>query len=577
MSFITKEKLAKANEAMKATVNSAGSAVKNTVDTANDLVSGRWHSLMVQKGFPLPFLTKKDGTEVTVTGSTEVLHITQAQADERFAGLKEAEQKLNDAVQAYIDADEKLSAEDKKLKDVIPSWNNISGCYDFSSQEYKDWRAFRAPINALPQFEELTKQWMGEYPLTKKAYLKLIEDGYTFQIINGYSVEISAEYDRFLTKAKNFRKQLVHLLEESAFILACREAFIKLNKMGEYADNSKVITNEEELMQQLRDSWIDEMSSRDYVSTIAKECGYTINPVTHQLVFENEKDIIIAIICEKLWDLAQKAYFYESRQEFIDMMSHGDFLSAPREFCLGLKSFNTNPDGTSPFEYPVYRNVDGVITPVTDEDGNILHKSVTTNHLLARMSEFFDVDYGIDDTDLAYIVGASVEEVVKFRAIRNQNSGKTEKIEIFSGKYGFLSNFYSVGVTITDKDGISYTNMEAYFQAQKVLPGQRGLNIKEGFANLDPKLAKTRGNKLPFIRKDWEKIKEQVMLEGLRQKFAPGSELAEKLIATCDMELIEGNNHGDTEWGVVNGVGDNKLGKLLMKVRSELLEAAAPV
>jgi predicted NAD-dependent protein-ADP-ribosyltransferase YbiA (DUF1768 family) len=36
------------------------------------------------------------------------------------------------------------------------------------------------------------------------------------------------------------------------------------------------------------------------------------------------------------------------------------------------------------------------------------------------------------------------------------------------------------------------------------------------------------------------------------------------------VELIEGNWWGDTYWGVCNGVGENHLGKLLMKIRDYL-------
>lgn len=39
---------------------------------------------------------------------------------------------------------------------------------------------------------------------------------------------------------------------------------------------------------------------------------------------------------------------------------------------------------------------------------------------------------------------------------------------------------------------------------------------------------------------------------------------------TGDAELIEGNNWGDTFWGVCNGRGENMLGKLLMEIRDYL-------
>jgi len=48
--------------------------------------------------------------------------------------------------------------------------------------------------------------------------------------------------------------------------------------------------------------------------------------------------------------------------------------------------------------------------------------------------------------------------------------------------------------------------------------------------------------------------------------------LTRALIATGDTELIEGNDWEDTFWGVCNGMGENNLGKLLMKVRQSLFE-----
>lgn len=59
------------------------------------------------------------------------------------------------------------------------------------------------------------------------------------------------------------------------------------------------------------------------------------------------------------------------------------------------------------------------------------------------------------------------------------------------------------------------------------------------------------------------------MYELLISKFSdPG--LRDKLIATGDAELIEGNNHWDRYCGVCRSEGQNKLGKLLMKVREEV-------
>lgn len=44
------------------------------------------------------------------------------------------------------------------------------------------------------------------------------------------------------------------------------------------------------------------------------------------------------------------------------------------------------------------------------------------------------------------------------------------------------------------------------------------------------------------------------------------------LINTGDAELIEGNSWGDTFWGECNGIGENNLGKILMKIRKEIVD-----
>ena len=53
-------------------------------------------------------------------------------------------------------------------------------------------------------------------------------------------------------------------------------------------------------------------------------------------------------------------------------------------------------------------------------------------------------------------------------------------------------------------------------------------------------------------------------------KFTQNQFLKEKLLATGDAYLIEGNTWGDRVWGQVNGVGQNRLGKILMEVRDML-------
>lgn len=135
-------------------------------------------------------------------------------------------------------------------------------------------------------------------------------------------------------------------------------------------------------------------------------------------------------------------------------------------------------------------------------------------------------------------------------------------IDKFNGKYDFLSNYYVAPVTY---NGLTFQSNEAAFQAQKTLnEGQR-----RKFTRMAPNKAKAKGRNV-ILRSDWEQIKNKIMYEVCYAKFTQNPELKEKLLATGDEELVEGNTWHDTYWGVCNRRGKNKLGKILMRVREEL-------
>ncbi len=74
------------------------------------------------------------------------------------------------------------------------------------------------------------------------------------------------------------------------------------------------------------------------------------------------------------------------------------------------------------------------------------------------------------------------------------------------------------------------------------------------------------------LREDWENIKVKLMSTLVYLKFKQNSDLMIKLLSTGDRAIIEGNNYGDTFWGVYNGKGSNKLGFILSNVRKILRE-----
>lgn len=139
-----------------------------------------------------------------------------------------------------------------------------------------------------------------------------------------------------------------------------------------------------------------------------------------------------------------------------------------------------------------------------------------------------------------------------------------EPIKEFNGNYRFLSNFYHAPVCVS---GIDYLNTEAAYQAGKTLD----MDVRAEFSSLDPSTAKKKGRYVE-LRADWDVVKIEIMELCLRAKFMKHPDLAEKLIATGNAKLIEGNHWGDTIWGVSlkTGKGKNLLGKLLMNIREDL-------
>lgn len=136
-------------------------------------------------------------------------------------------------------------------------------------------------------------------------------------------------------------------------------------------------------------------------------------------------------------------------------------------------------------------------------------------------------------------------------------------IDKFDDEYRFLSNFYFCPLKL---GGIIYPTVEHAFQAMKTK--DKNERMKISLLNT-PGEAKRAGRKVK-LREDWEDIKLKVMEYLVGLKFNNYIDLKEKLLATGDIELIEGNWWNDRYWGICKGKGENNLGKILMKVREEL-------
>ena len=146
-----------------------------------------------------------------------------------------------------------------------------------------------------------------------------------------------------------------------------------------------------------------------------------------------------------------------------------------------------------------------------------------------------------------------------------ENSQHTpRRIDRFVGEHRYLSNFFMSPVR--DELGDVYPSVEHAYQATKATTEDDKNAI---LAAVKPMEAKEHGSKF-VLASNWQTRKLEVMHLLLRNKFAPGTPLADKLLATGDAQIIEGNNWGDDFWGQCNGVGENHLGRLLMEIRAGL-------
>lgn len=139
-------------------------------------------------------------------------------------------------------------------------------------------------------------------------------------------------------------------------------------------------------------------------------------------------------------------------------------------------------------------------------------------------------------------------------------------IRSFRGDYRFLSNFYKSKIEVM---GYVFPTVEHGYVAFKSKNPRDMLNtIKDMTAGQAKRYGRTIS-----ICDEFNTGKDELMLILVTAKFKQNPHLAQLLKNTGDMYIIEGNHWGDKYWGICekSGEGFNKLGNMLMSVRSNLL------
>lgn len=167
-------------------------------------------------------------------------------------------------------------------------------------------------------------------------------------------------------------------------------------------------------------------------------------------------------------------------------------------------------------------------------------------------------------------------------------------IREFQGEYRWLSNFWMAKQIVNE---IEFCCNEQWYVYNKCTDeGKQDTFEMNGdiFYNISDKDAvlafsrydgtdwqkagaiKKFGRKKIILNPRFDQIKIEVMRVGLYAKFTQNQELRDKLLATGDAVLQEGNTWGDVFWGIdlTTGQGENWLGRLLMDLRTQLHQAA---
>lgn len=141
-----------------------------------------------------------------------------------------------------------------------------------------------------------------------------------------------------------------------------------------------------------------------------------------------------------------------------------------------------------------------------------------------------------------------------------------EKVLFYEREFYPFSNFSSF---MLEWKGQLYMTSEHAYQTEKFTDPEIIQQIKEARSAHDAfKIAREHGD---IVRPDWLNVRVQVMEEIIKAKIAQHSYVKQKLIESGNREIVE-DSWRDDFWGWgPNKDGQNQLGKIWMKLRSELI------
>jgi len=139
-------------------------------------------------------------------------------------------------------------------------------------------------------------------------------------------------------------------------------------------------------------------------------------------------------------------------------------------------------------------------------------------------------------------------------------------IREFGGEFRWLSNFAPCTIHVGNEVFASVEH--AYVSMKSVNPAWKSLCADK---EMTPGMVK-RLSKDIILRPGWnDTMRLHIMEDLVRIKFST-EPFREDLISTGTQNIQEGNRYNDTFFGVClkTGIGENHLGRIIMKIRDEL-------
>jgi len=191
---------------------------------------------------------------------------------------------------------------------------------------------------------------------------------------------------------------------------------------------------------------------------------------------------------------------------------------------------------------------------------------------------------GPEPTEMGETTESKTEEKPKKRKLHKPTESNGPPPVLFhgadesKGEYRFLSNMSEYRI---DVDGVSYPTVVHYYQAMKAKEFKDDEIYEKILKAKTAKASKALGKKVKgFVQEVWDAKRDEVMKTGVRAKFVQHPELNKKLQET-DERMIGLANAREKYWGIGTSEtsekskhpekwpGQNKLGKLLMELRTE--------